>query len=155
MEESVEILNSLKKRFGEECILEQGGLNRELIAGKVFSCEEDRRWLNSLVHAEVRRDISEWMLTLDGEVAFVESAIMVTSGLDKMCDRIMLVEAPENLRIMRTMRRGGISRENLSMRIESQRAEFDSLPAGKVVRISNCGNSSLLEAVALCVKGME
>ncbi len=146
MEESELILDSLQERFGEVCITEGRKLNRSEIARRVFSSDEDRQWLNSLVHAEVRRDLLHWAERegYDNPVVFVESAIMVSSGLAEMCCKILLVEATEETRIQRALCRGGIDKENLLLRIESQRKEFDSLPEKKLIRINNNGDSSLL-----------
>lgn len=147
MEDSEEILTSLSCRYGSECILPEGKLNRSLIASKVFAAEEERLWLNSLVHGEVRKDLDIWRNCSYSGLCFVESAIMVSSHLDRMCDEIWLVEAPAELRIERALNRGGISRENLMLRMESQRFEFDMLPEEKVKRISNDGSLSLLSQI--------
>ncbi len=147
MEDSERILESLRCRYGSECILPDGKLNRTLIAYKVFTAEEERLWLNSLVHAEVRKDLEMWAKSSPAGICFVESAIMVSSHLDRMCDEIWLVEAPAELRIERALKRGGISRENLMLRMESQRFEFDMLPEEKVKRISNDGSLSLLSQI--------
>lgn len=149
MESSEEILAALQGRFGEECILECGGLNRGYIASRVFNDAEELTWLNALVHGAVREDVRDWVeahASAGKEILFVESAILYTSGLDKMCDRIWLVTAPEELRLERAMQRGGASEEDLRRRIESQRMEFDSLPARKVSEIEN-SCASLLDRV--------
>lgn len=149
MESSEEILAALQGRFGEECILECGGLNRGYIASRVFNDAEELTWLNALVHGAVREDVRDWVeahASAGKEILFVESAILYTSGLDKMCDRIWLVTAPEELRLERAMQRGGASEEDLRRRIESQRMEFDALPAGKVSEIEN-SCASLLDRV--------
>lgn len=140
MESSEEILAALQGRFGEECILECGGLNRGYIASRVFNDAEELTWLNALVHGAVREDVRDWVevhASAGKEILFVESAILYTSGLDKMCERIWLVTAPEEMRLERAMQRGGASEEDLRRRIESQRMEFDALPAGKVSEIEN------------------
>ncbi len=147
MEKSDEIISSLKCRYGSECILPEGRLDRGIIASKVFADEKERLWLNSLVHAEVRRDLDVWRNFCPGDICFVESAIMVSSRLDRMCDEIWLVEAPEDLRLERALGRGGISRENLVLRMEAQRFEFDMLPEEKVRRISNNASGSLLSQI--------
>lgn len=147
MEESEEIITSLRCRYGSECILPEGKLNRSLIASKVFATEEERLWLNSLVHAEVRRDLERWKRSVQEGICFVESAIMVSSHLDIMCDEIWLVSAREDLRIERALGRGGISRDNLMLRMESQRFEFDMLPKDKIKRIDNDGSESLLSQI--------
>lgn len=146
MEESEMILSSLLEHFGEECFMDNGRINRQALARLVFESEEKRRWLNALVHAEVRRDLTLWAENewKRHDVIFVESAIMVSSGLVGMCQRILLVEASEETRIQRALQRGGIDMENLMLRIEAQRKEFDSLPAGKTIIINNDKESSLL-----------
>ena len=143
MENSPAIYEPLIERYGSE-VMTSCGLNRTMLAEKVFSIEEERLWLNALVHGAVRDDLWIWCDRLGRGIDFVESAIMVSSGLDKMCDRIWLVEAPLELRKQRAMNRGGVTEENLEMRIRSQRFEFDRLPADKVERIENDDSSSLL-----------
>lgn len=154
MEESEKIVSLLKSRYGEDCVCGSGGLNRELIASRVFSDEREREWLNTLVHAEVRQDIESWFDALGAGPAFVESAIMVTSGLDRICDRIVLVDAPEELRVERALERGG-AREDIMRRIHAQRHEFDLLPEEKVVRVDNSGATSLLTAVGALLTDLE
>lgn len=155
MEESEEILIALKARFGNECVLADGGLDRGLIASRVFSDDEERLWLNSLVHAEVRRDIGLWRNGSYAGICFVESAIMFSSGLDRMCDEIWLVDAPEATRVERAMNRGGITKENLLRRIEAQHSEFDLLPQNKVRRILNDETSSLLEQIKQLITNIQ
>ena len=152
MEESEEIICKLKDRFGEECYHPAGNLNRKLLADRIFSSDEERKWLNALVHAAVKEDIISWRdQNSEASVIFVESAILHTSRLDEICSRIWLVEAPEDIRFQRAMDRGGISAENLKARMETQKKEFDSLPAEKLDRIDNSGRFSVLSQIdSLC-----
>ena len=147
MERSAAIYEPLIERYGAEVMDEETGLNRQMLAEKVFAIEEERLWLNALVHGAVRNDLTVWQMASAKEICFVESAIMVSSGLDRMCDRIWLVDAPLELRKARAMSRGGVTEENLDMRIRSQRFEFDNLPADKVERIENDDSSSLLRQI--------
>lgn len=145
MEVSVDISDRLKERFGEECYDEDGHLNRPLLASRIFSSPVDREWVNGIVHSAVRRDIEEWRLGRD--IAFVESAILHTSGLDRICKYIWLVEAPEEIRIERVLKRGGISEKDLRARIRTQQSEFDLLPREKLIRVDNSGEMSLLRQI--------
>lgn len=147
MENAPEISGALIERYGEDVISLETGLNRAMLAEKVFAIEEERLWLNKLVHGVVRTDLKVWHEISAEEICFVESAIMVSSGLDRMCQRIWLVDAPLELRKERAMSRGGVSEENLELRIRSQRFEFDLLPPEKVERIENGGKSSLLTQI--------
>lgn len=145
MENSEDIRQALVSRFGEEVISDDGTLDRALIATRVFANAEERDWLNKLVHGAVRDDLSKWTDEHDGAVCFVESAIMVTSGLDRMCDAIWLVDAPQEVRMARAIGRGGVDPENIALRMDAQRGEFDGLPPDKTIIIENTDQRSLLE----------
>lgn len=153
MEESELILGSLLDHFGEEYFTDNGRINRQALARLVFESEAERRWLNALVHAEVKRDLTLWAESewKRHNGIFVESAILASSGLAEMCDKILLVEASEETRIQRALARGGISRENLMLRMEAQRQEFESLSSEKTTIINNDEDSSLLSQIeSLC-----
>ncbi|MDE6716693.1 MAG: dephospho-CoA kinase [Muribaculaceae bacterium] len=142
MEEDPFIVSSLKGRFGEECYDASGALARQYLAAKLFSSETQRNWLNALIHKAVREDIVRWKEKR--EPAFVESAILHTSGLDRICREIWIVEADEHIRFRRAMQRGGISEENLRLRMQAQKNEFDALECQVIKRIDNSGLSALL-----------
>lgn len=144
MDSSEEILKALVLHFGEEVTKNDGSLDRVLIASLVFSLDDERLWLNKLVHGAVREDLMMWKSECDAELCFVESAIMVSSGLDLLCDKIWVIEAPVELRKDRALKRGGVTEENLDLRIKAQRMEIDALPSEKVERIENSEESSLL-----------
>lgn len=144
MDSSGEILKALALHFGEEVIKNDGSLDRVLIASLVFSLDDERLWLNKLVHGAVREDLMMWKSECDAELCFVESAIMISSGLDLLCDKIWVIEAPVELRKDRALKRGGVTEENLDLRIKAQRMEIDALPSEKVERIENSEESSLL-----------
>lgn len=147
MIESNSLRDNLINRFGDECIID-GTLNKSFIATRIFNDSEARGWLNRQVHGAVASDIDEWCKGKG--LAFVESAILHTSGLDKKCDEIWLVVAPEETRIARALKRGGIEEDNLRKRIEAQKDEFDSLPQDitRELRNDGCG---LLKQIELAL----
>ena len=146
MDNSRNMIDLISSRFGEECILSDGSLNRSAIAKRVFTNEDDLRWLNSLVHSEVRKDLLRWSEGIDG-VKFVESAILHSSRLDELCEKIWIVDAPEDIRFDRALRRGGITKENLVNRMDAQREELNSIDSGKCEMILNYADHSLLEQI--------
>lgn len=145
MEDFPELRSNLRDRFGEECYDTHGKLNRKFLASRIFCDSSHRDWVNSLVHKAVREDIARRAEGADS-ILFIESAIMVTSRLDGMCDEIWLVDAPEQLRIERAVERGG-SREDISRRIKAQESEYESLPPGKTRVIENGQGSALLPQI--------
>ncbi len=95
--------------------------NTAYVAGKVFAKPELLEKLNGIVHPAVKEDI------LAKRPDFVESAILYEAGLDEICDKIIVVEAPEEVRIERTIARdynGEATEENINKvraRIQAQK----------------------------------
>ncbi|MDE6409891.1 MAG: dephospho-CoA kinase [Muribaculaceae bacterium] len=147
MEGSPELREALIGYFGEGCYGVDNSLNRSYLSQKIFSSHSDRTWLNRIVHKAVKEDLNQWCREREGDLKFVESAILHTSGLDSLCSRIWLVTADEEIRFGRAMQRGGIDEENIRARIKAQENEFDSLPQSKVDVIDNSGDASLLQRI--------
>lgn len=145
MEDFPDLRSNLKERFGEECYDAHGKLNRKFLASRIFCDSGHRNWVNSLVHKTVREDIARRTEAAEG-IFFIESAIMVTSRLDEMCDEIWLVDAPVGLRIERAVARGGSS-EDISRRIGIQEREYECLPSGKTKVIDNGDGAALLPRI--------
>ncbi|MCM1490234.1 MAG: dephospho-CoA kinase [Muribaculum sp.] len=149
MDESEEVLSALNIRFGDDVCPVQGPIDRAALAIRVFGSDEHRLWLNALVHRLVRSDIEAWRDSIKrtgAKVCYVESAILFTSGLVGMCDEILLVTAPQNVRIERVMTRDNTNEQDILNRINSQQEEEKLILESDIpVRlIDNADDSSLL-----------
>ena len=123
------LLEQIVELLGED-VLENGKLNRAVMAGKIFGNVELLRKVEALVHPAVLRDFENWKreicgnLALQGRLpAFVvfESAIILESPLVKGCaDKVLHIKAPYELRIERVMKRDGATREQVEARIARQ-----------------------------------
>lgn len=147
MEVNAAIRKGLVDRFGSDTYGEDGKLNRRKLADLIFNDAENRGFVNSLVHREVRMDIRNWLANQDTRICFVESAILFSSGIAEFMDRVWLVDAPLEMRLERVLMRGEQHREDALARIEAQNSEFESMPEGKVFMLMNDGSESLLEEI--------
>lgn len=155
MDADIELKLAMQQRWGVDVLNPDGGINRPRVAEVIFGSDEERLWLNSQVHALVGADISRW--TADGftrglGLMFVESAILATSQLDRVCDEIWVVDAPEAIRVQRALDRGGIPLENILGRIKAQQQELAALPADKVRLIDNGFDSALLPQIDILLE---
>ncbi|MDE5997891.1 MAG: dephospho-CoA kinase [Muribaculaceae bacterium] len=126
MDCSREVLEALNERYGDEVCPVGGPICRPELAKRVFGNDEERLWLNSLVHRLVREDVERWHEAKASEAygrCFVESAILATSGLAHMCDEIWIVTASEDVRIARIESRDSLDEESIQKRIRSQKEE--------------------------------
>ena len=80
-------------------------LNKAAVARFLLASEQNAQAVDGVVHPAVFRDF------LDSGMQWMESAIMYESGVYRLLDRVVVVTAPEEVRIARVMQRDGISRE--------------------------------------------
>lgn len=144
MDSSQEVLKALNERYGDEVCDPGGPICRGALAQRVFSSDDERLWLNSLVHRLVRDDIEQWhaVQAQKGlEICFMESAILASSGLARMCGEVWLVTAAEEVRVARIKERDSLDEDAIRRRIETQAEEEMMLMAcGVPVRmIDNSG----------------
>lgn len=82
-----------------------GSLDKAAISRFLLASEENQQAVNAIVHPAVFQDFEE------SGMQWMESAILFESGADKLVDRVVVVTAPEEVRIQRVMQRDGITRE--------------------------------------------
>jgi dephospho-CoA kinase len=82
-----------------------GSLEKADIARFLLESESNAKQIDAIVHPAVFRDFEE------SGFQWMESAILYESGAYQLVDRVVVVTAPEEVRIQRVMQRDGISRE--------------------------------------------
>lgn len=106
MAEDAVLKNQLIDHFGDDTFGADGALNRTYLAQRVFNNEEDLNQLNQLVHPFVLTDYENWLLQIPkAPYSIREAAIMLESGTYKDLDVIILIDAPDELRIKRVIQR--------------------------------------------------
>ncbi len=144
MDNSQKIKSRIVDAFGEESLL-NGQLNRPYLATMVFGYPENLKKLNGIVHPEVHADFEQWVAECNAGAVFVETAILFESGMDAFVDEIWLVDAPEDIRVARVVKRNGLPVEQVQARIRSQKIIAETrLP---LFRIDNSGKVSLLPQI--------
>ena len=114
-----ELVNSIRSEFGAEAY-NQGVLNTDFLADVVFNSPQALKTLNSLVHPVVSRDFNEWCLANKGNTLAKEAAILVESGAYRQCDAVVVVDAPEDVRVRRVMERDGVPEHAIKSRMKNQ-----------------------------------
>ena len=98
-------LISTSPELRKELLALIGSLEKADIARFLLESEENAHAIDAIVHPAVFRDFEE------SGMQWMESAIMFESGANRLVDRVIVVTAPEEVRIQRVMQRDGISRE--------------------------------------------
>ena len=114
------IRRELTDLLGDE--LYQGGmLNKQMLANFLFASAENAEKINAIIHPQVKQDFRRWC-TCHSASQFVamESAILFESGFDSEVDVVVMVYAPQEVRIQRAMMRDAASRTQIEQRVKRQ-----------------------------------
>lgn len=95
-------------------------LNRSWIAEKVFEREDLLQKLNKIIHPKVRSHFNSWLKKQKAPYCVKEAAILFETGGYKDCDYMVLVTAPEQIRIERIMQRDKLDKADILQRMQHQ-----------------------------------
>lgn len=145
------VREQLINAFGSETYLDDGSLNRQHLSQVAFNDKNALERLNSIVHPATARDLQQWAATQCSQgatIAFVETALLRTAGLDRVVDQVWHVSAPASVRIERVMARNGMSEKQVRSRINAQAAE-DAIADGEQVIVNDGIKALLPQVIAL------
>jgi len=142
-----ELRQGIRALLGDQAYTEDGQLDRAWIAGQVFGNEEKLQALNGLVHPAVWRDTARWKEAHhDSPYTLREAALLYESGGHNMVDVMLVVTAPETLRIQRVQKRDGLSEADIRSRMDRQWPQSEKDKRADYL-IVNDGRQSLIQQV--------
>jgi dephospho-CoA kinase len=100
------LITQIKKEFGELSFVNDGSLNRSYLSKEVFSDSQKLEKLNKLVHPRVAVDYETWVKE-NYEASYVvkEAALLIEAKSYLSLDKLIVVSAPEKIRVKRVLER--------------------------------------------------
>lgn len=116
-------LKSLCGAFGDDILNADGTVNRQCLAARAFSSKENTQLLNDITHPwiflKTLKLCREYIDSGKNKIIF-DAPVLFESNSDIMCDAVVCVAAPKELRMERLERRDGLTREQLEKRMSAQ-----------------------------------
>lgn len=139
-----EYIKKIEECFGKEILLQDGKLNKKLLAEKIYQNKEDLEKLNNITFKYVVDEIKERVVNAKENYDFIviDAPLLIESGLDKLCDYIIAVIANENIKIKRICARDNLREEIAKMRLQIQKDDEFYIKKANYV-ISNNENINL------------
>jgi len=110
------------ERFGE-AVLGANGLDRQALANIVFQDPAALTDLNALVHPAVRKAFAQWAGEQHASYVIMEAAILAETGGHTAFDHVIVVSAPQDIRLARVVARDGVGEEAVLARMRNQASE--------------------------------
>lgn len=137
--EDATVREQMTALFGEE-VYKDGVYQTSFVAQQVFADKNLLAKLNAIVHPAVKADIISKFrssgvtsepsapsepLNNDSGLFFIECAILFQAGFDVLCDKVVAVTAPEDIRLERVIARDHSDMNKVRARMRAQEAEKD------------------------------
>ena len=120
------IINSIRLLFGDDIYL-NGKLDKQRVASIVFKDKNILQQMNAIIHPATIRYSKQWMESQQTHYVIKEAAIFFESGSNKDMDVMIGVYTPRKLRILRIMKRDGITQEKVLERMAQQMDEQEKM----------------------------
>jgi dephospho-CoA kinase len=137
-----EVRAALVAEYGPEVYLSDGTLDRARVAARVFTDDSARARLDRLVHprilTRIRGEIDGLRASGYRGIVVIDAALMLEWGLERECDAIVAVTAPEHTQVERLEKQRGWSATEARARLAAQRSN-EAFAAAADVTLENQG----------------
>jgi dephospho-CoA kinase len=108
-----DVKEELKRRWGERVFEASGEVDRQRVAEIVFAAapqgKKELAFLEQLTHPRIERRLRKQLADLDSggvRAAVLDAPVMLKAGWDRMCDFLLFVDTPRQVRLARARQRG-------------------------------------------------
>ena len=141
------VYEAVLKNFGADLALPDRSLDRRLLALRAFSSPESTLLLNSLTHPAISALAWERLKSApQGSCALYDVPLLTTYEDASLFDAVIMVSAPEEVRVSRLISRG-LSEEDARSRIRSQISDSERRKLASIW-VENHGNQEDLADVS-------
>ena len=85
--------------------LADGTLDRAKLRSVVFANAEEKSWLEKLLHPQIGAEVYRQLEAAPGPYVLFVSPLLIEAGQHAICDRIVVVDVPEEIQLARTVAR--------------------------------------------------
>ena len=116
------LFKALVQHFGQEIILENGELNRPILASLIFSNPEEREWSRITQGEIIREELATLrdQLAQTEEIFFMDIPLLFEQDYVSWFDETWLVYVDRDVQVERLMKRDHLSKDEAEFRLAAQ-----------------------------------
>lgn len=137
------ILSAIAQRYGKEILLPDGNLNRQKLGEIIFHNQEERQWIESLIHPDVRDRLLAGISKSSSQTLVLVIPLLFEAQMTNLVTETWVVVCSESQQLQRLIERNNLTLEQAQARINSQFSLAEKAAIADVV----LDNSSSLEAL--------
>lgn len=143
-------LAAIAKRFGDQAINQDGTLNRAALRQIVFDDPSQRIWLESVTHPRIRERLLAHLehLSTSSPYVLLVSPLLFESSQDRLVQRTLVVDVPEEEQLARTLARDKVSEAQVRAILAAQLPRHERLARADDVIDNSHGVNDTREQVS-------
>lgn len=99
------LLAQIVAYFGAHILLANGELDRAKLRQCIFACEQDKHWLNQLLHPAIRQTMLQQLAQQQAPYVLWVVPLLIENQLMTYCDRILVVDVLPETQLARVKQR--------------------------------------------------
>ena len=149
------LFQALVQHFGPEIILENGELNRHLLASLIFSNPEEREWSRITQGEIIREELATLrdQLALTEEIFFMDIPLLFEQDYVSWFDDTWLVYVDRDVQVERFMKRDQLSQNEAESRLAAQWPLEKKKDLASHILDNNGNQDQLLTQVRILLEG--
>ena len=141
-----DIKEQILNYFNDEVYFKDGTLNKKLLSYHLFRNHKALQFIEEILYPKLNATFDKWCERQTTNYVLFESAILFEKKFSDQFEKIIVVSAPEDIRLQRTMLRDRCNEENVRARMRLQWDE-DTKKAESDFIIFNDGDKMLIPQV--------
>ena len=149
------LFEALVQHFGQEIILENGELNRPLLASLIFSNPEEREWSKRTQGEIIREELAALrdQLAQTEAIFFMDIPLLFEQGYANWFDETWLVYVDRDVQVERFMKRDYLSKEVAESRLKTQWSLEEKRKLASRILDNNGSRDQLVSQVVKLLEG--
>ena len=145
----------LVEHFGEKVLLEDGGLDRPLLASLIFSNSEEREWSKQTQGQIIREELGSLRdkFAQTEDIFFMDIPLLFEQDYASWFDETWLVYVSRDTQLDRLMNRDQLSKESAETRLASQWPLEEKKKFATYILDNNGSREQLLSQVVTLLEG--
>lgn len=146
------ILMQIQQKFGDWVLNEQQQLDRQAMRDYVFKNANALRTLESIVHPAIREQAKQQLANAQSDYVILSAPLLLEAneaGLVSLCQRVLVIDAPEALQLDRASSRDGQSVEKIKAVMQNQLPRSQRLARADDVALNDGSKAHLYQQLQL------
>lgn len=152
VEKGSPLLVKIAEHFGSHILTPEQELDRTALRHIIFSNENEKEWLNNLLHPAIRAEMLKQLSEISAPYVIWVVPLLIENKLMEFCDRILVVDVLPEIQLERATKRDKSKIETIKNIIEAQISREERLSYADDVIENNLPLEQSLEKVQSQVK---